>query len=64
MQFSLDKEQLPVACTYCDWEGKLCQTEDQDVLETAKENWQAMTSSCICPRCGHEVQELQEQLMA
>lgn len=58
MQFSLDKEQLPVACTYCDWEGKLCQTDDMDVLDA---ELQKVGSTCVCPRCAHEVKELQQQ---
>lgn len=54
MQYHLDKADFPVACTYCDWEGKLCQTDDMDVMDA---EWTVTGSTCVCPRCAHEVHE-------
>lgn len=61
MKFDLDKEQRPVACTSCDWEGTLSQTEDMDVLNA---DFEKVDSTCVCPRCGHEVKEIEQQKSA
>ncbi len=61
MQYHLDKADLPVACTYCDWEGKLCQTDDMDVMDA---QWTVTGSTCVCPRCAREVHEIGQQKSA
>lgn len=61
MRFDLDKDQNPVACTHCDWEGTLGQTDDMDVLNA---DFQKLDSTCVCPKCGHEVKEIEQQKSA
>jgi len=54
MQFHLDKDHLQVACSTCDWKGTLGKTDDMDVTDN---NLKVIASTCVCPRCGHEVRE-------
>lgn len=61
MRFDLDKDQNPVECTHCDWEGTLGQTDDMDVLNA---DFQKLDSTCVCPKCGHEVKEIEQQKSA
>ena len=61
MKYDLDKDQMPVECTYCDWDGKLCMTDDMDVTESDLE---IISSTCVCPRCGHEVKQIEPQRSA
>ena len=61
MKYELGKDQMPVECTYCDWDGKLCMTDDMDVTESDLE---IISSTCVCPRGGHEVKQIEPQRSA
>lgn len=61
MKFDIAKAEQLVACTHCEWQGKLEQTEDMDITDS---DLKIIGSTCVCPRCGHEVKEVKQQKSA